>query len=131
MFINADQFPVVRLQFKATPVDGSNSSPFAHFDALLERNQPFVFINDEGLGNERHEQSKEEMQAIVQWRKVNRVALRTLVKASIYIEPDTANRIAAEDFALTYEKFWGYRMLMVDDEQEALVLAHKILTDHN
>ena len=129
MLINAGQFPIVRVQFNATSVHAANQSPFADFDALLDRNQPFVFINDEGLGSERHEQSQEEMQAIVPWRKKNRHALRERVKGSIYIEPDTDNRMAAESFARTYEKFWGYPMLIVADENEALALAQKILTD--
>jgi hypothetical protein len=103
------------------------ASPFAEFEALLARKEPFVLLNDEGLDAGDHEHSPGEMKQASLWMKRNKSDLRAFVKASIHIEPRTTKRLASKAFAVVYEKFWGYPMLMTATKNEALVLAQKLL----
>ena len=126
MVIDATQFPLVWMQI-AAPNKNPDGSPFAEFDALLARKEPFVLLNDEGLDAGDHEHSPGEMKQASLWMKRNKSDLRAFVKASIHIEPRTAKRLASKAFAVVYEKFWGYPMLMTATKDEALALAQKLL----
>jgi len=126
MFIDASQFPLVWMRLNAPGTD-PEASPFAEFEALLARKRVFVLLNDEGLDKGDHEHSPEEMKQTSLWMKRHKSELRALVKAGIYIEPNTAKRLATKAFALVYEKFWGYPMLMVATKDEALALAQTLL----
>ncbi len=126
MLIDASQFPLVWMRLNAPGTD-PEASPFAEFEALLARKKVFVLLNDEGLNKGDHEHSPEEMKLASRWMKRHKSELRTLVKAGIYIERNTAKRLATKAFALMYEKFWGYPMLMVASKDEALALAQRLL----
>lgn len=126
MQIDATQFPLVWMRLNAPGTD-PEASPFAEFEALLARKKVFVLLNDEGLDKGDHEHSPEEMKQTSLWMKRHKSELRALVKAWIYIEPNTAKRLATKAFALVYEKFWGYPMLMVATKDEALALAQTLL----
>ncbi|MHC8380606.1 hypothetical protein [Pseudomonas sp. LB3P14] len=126
MLIDASRFPLVWMQI-ATPSKNPGDSPFAEFEALLARKEPFVLLNDEGLHQGSHEHSPDEMKQTSLWMKRHKSDLRTFVKASIHIEPSTPKRLAARAFAIVYEKFWGYPMLMTATKKEALALAQKLL----
>ncbi|MDR6575951.1 hypothetical protein [Pseudomonas extremaustralis] len=126
MLIDATQFPLVWMQI-ATPSKNPEGSPFAEFEALLARKEVFVLLDDEGLDKGNHEHSPEEMKQTSLWMKNHKSDLRAFVKASIHIEPSTAKRLASKAFAVVYEKFWGYPMLMTATKEEALTLARKLL----
>ncbi|PMX27496.1 MULTISPECIES: hypothetical protein [unclassified Pseudomonas] len=126
MLIDATQFPLVWMQI-STPSKNPEDSPFAEFEALLARKEVFVLLNDESLDSGEHEHSPEEMKQTSLWMKRHKSDLRAFVKASIHIEPNTAKRLASKAFAVMYEKFWGYPMLMTVTKEEALALAQKLL----
>jgi hypothetical protein len=126
MQIDATQFPLVWMRLNAPGTD-PEASPFAEFEALLASKKVFVLLNDEGLDKGDHEHSPEEMKQTSLWMKRHKSELRAFIKAGIYIEPNTAKRLATKAFALVYEKFWGYPMLMVATKDEALALAQTLL----
>ncbi|MEJ2631661.1 MAG: hypothetical protein P8011_11145 [Acidihalobacter sp.] len=128
MQIDASRFPLVWMRLNA-PVTDPEASPFAEFEALLARKEIFVLLNDEGLDEGDHEHSPEEMKQASLWMKRHKRELRAFVKAAIYIEPNTAKRLATKAFTLVYEKFWRYPMLMVATKDDALVLAQQLLRD--
>ncbi|MFC3024375.1 hypothetical protein ACFODT_11125 [Vibrio zhugei] len=128
MQIDTSQFPLVWMCFN-TPSADANASPFADFEALLARKTVFVLLNDEGLDKGDHEHSSEDMKQTSRWMKQHKSELTAFVKAAIYIEPNLAKRVATKAFALVYEKFWGYPMLMVASKDEALTLAETLLSD--
>ncbi|MFS2223713.1 hypothetical protein [Pantoea sp. B65] len=128
MQLDLTHFPVVWMKLAESAEASAAESPFSAFESLLDRQTPFVFINDEGLDVKPHNHSKEEMQRVAQWRKDHRQALKRYVSGAIYIEPDSHKRLAVTDFAITYEKFWGYEMFVVASREEALALANKLLS---
>jgi len=125
MRIDATQFPFVWLQ-KTTPGHSQDES-LAEFEALLARNEPFVLISNEGLDKEQPEHSPGELKQIALWMKRHKSELKRYVKASIHIESSLAKRLAGKAFAIMYEKFWGYPMLIATTEDEALALARKLV----
>ncbi|SBS32997.1 hypothetical protein MSP8887_01838 [Marinomonas spartinae] len=128
MLLDVSQFPLVWIRLNAQCAD-PEASLFDEFEALLARKSVFVLLNDEGLNEDEgdHEHSPEEMKQMSLWMKRHRSELRSFVKAAIYIEPNTAKRLATKAFALVYEKFWGYPMFMVATKNEALDLAQTLL----
>lgn len=126
MLIDTTQFPLVWMELNSRN-SPSDASPFAGFEALLARQQPLVLLNDEGLNNGQYEYSVEQMKYMTRWMKSHKDALQSYVKAAIYIEPDESKREATVAFGRTYEKFWGYPMLMAATKQEALTLAKRLL----
>jgi len=94
---------------------------------VLARNEPFVLISNEGLDKEQPEHSPEQLKQITLWMKRHKSELKRYVKASIHIESSLAKRLAGKAFALVYEKFWGYPMLIATTEDEALALARNLL----
>lgn len=126
MLIDATRFPLVWVQIAATR-ENPAASPFAEFEALLARKEAFVLLNDEGLDAGEHEHAPQEMKQTSLWMKRHKSELRAFVKASIHIEPSVAKRLAAKAFAVVYEKFWGYPLLMTATREEALALAQKLL----
>ncbi len=126
MLIDASQFPLVWMRLNAPGTD-LETSPFAEFEALLARKKVFVVLNDEGLDKGEHEHSPEEKKQASLWMKRHKSELKAFIKAAIHIEPNTAKRLATKAFALVYEKFWGYPMLMVATKDEALALAQTLL----
>jgi len=127
MLIDTTQFPLVWMQLNSEGRD-PEAGPFAEFEALLARQQPLVLLNNEGLNNGQNAHSTEEMKYTTRWMKSHKSALETYVKAAIYIEPDANKREAMEAFSRVYEKFWGYPMKRVATEEEAMILAHHLLT---
>lgn len=125
MRIDATQFPFVWLQ--KTTLGDSQEKSLAEFEALIARNQPFVLLSNEGLDKEQPEHSPDEMKQMALWMKRHKSELKRSVKASIHIESSLTKRLAGKAFAVVYEKFWGYPMLMTATEDEALALAQKLL----
>ncbi|WP_223441619.1 hypothetical protein [Pseudomonas sp. BF-R-19] len=125
MRIDATQFPFVWLQ--KTTLGDSQEKSLAKFEALIARNEPFVLLSNEGLDKEQPEHSPDEMKQMALWMKRHKSELKRYVKASIHIESSLTKRLAGKAFAVVYEKFWGYPMLMTATEDEALALAQKLL----
>lgn len=127
MHIDAIQFPLVWIQI-ATPSKNPEDPPFAEFKALLARNEVFVLLNDEDLDEGEHEHWSEEIEQTSLWMKRHMSDLRAFVKASIHVEPSTAKRLPSKALAIAYEKFWGYPILIAATKEEALAMAHNLLT---
>jgi hypothetical protein len=125
MHINATQFPFVWMQ--KTTLSNSQEESLAEFEALLARHEPFVLLSNEGLDNKEVEHSMDERKQMALWMKRHKSELKRYVKASIHIEPSVTKRLAGKAFAVVYEKFWGYPMLMTATEDEALALAQTLL----
>lgn len=125
MRIEANQFPLVWL--RKTTQGYSQEHSLAQFEALLARHEPFVLLSNEGLDKEQTEHSSDEMKQMALWMKRHKSELKRYVKASIHIESSLTKRLAGKAFSVVYEKFWGYPMLMTATEDEALVLAEKLL----
>jgi hypothetical protein len=125
MLIDAAHFPLVWTQIATS---GANpAAPFAEFEALLVRKEAFVLLNEEGLDKGEHEHSPEEMKQTSLWMKRHKSELRAFVKAAIYIEPSAVKRQATRAFAVVFEKFWGYPILVAGTKDEALALAKQLL----
>ncbi|MGX9936614.1 hypothetical protein ACVFVO_14590 [Advenella kashmirensis] len=127
MFIDSSNFPLVWMRLEAAP----NESPAAAFDGfaqLLTRKQAFVFLSEDGF-DEGHEHSKEERKQTALWMKKNKAQIRAYVKGMVLIEPNAAKRLAAKAFAVMFGKFWGYPLLIVGSKDEALEIAHRLLSD--
>jgi len=127
MLIDAARFPLVWMRMNA-PSNNPDAAPFSDFEALLARKETFVLFNDEGLDSAEHEHSPEEMKQTSLWMKRHKSELRAFVTAMICIEPSAAKRLAARAFAVVYEKFWGYPILMVANEDEAFACAQELLS---
>ncbi|KQQ56726.1 hypothetical protein ASF66_20860 [Pseudomonas sp. Leaf129] len=125
MRIDATQFPFVWLQ-KNTLGDTQEKS-LAEFEDLLARDEAFVLLSHEGLGKEQPAHTPDEKKQMALWMKRHKTLLKKYVKASIQIESNFTKRIAGKTFAIVYEKFWGYPMIMTATENEALTLAKKLL----
>ncbi|WP_273820460.1 MULTISPECIES: hypothetical protein [Pseudomonas] len=128
MQVDDTHFPLVWMQANRTGL-AADDNPFAGFEALLERQQPFVLLNEEGLGEGRYEHTHEERKQVSLWMKRHKEPLRAFVKVAIYVEADAATRAATESFAPAYEKFWGYPMLIVASRDEALARARDYLAN--
>lgn len=123
MLLQEDMFPIVRIHYDLAHPNGPMAS-LASFEAQLARAQPLVLI---GSGANRQRQDQEERRDIALWMKRHRDALRRLVLALVYVEHDAADRAVALAGADTYEKFWGYPMLVTASDDEALGLATRLL----
>lgn len=128
MRIDVTQFPLVWFRLKA-PVPGQAAVDSSAFETLLARRKEFVLLNDEGVAPSSRGHLPEAMEQDSPLMKQHRSALRTFVKAAIFIEPSTAMRLATYDFSSTYERFWGYPMHMVATQEDALALAWQLLQD--
>ncbi|TDV09459.1 hypothetical protein [Paraburkholderia caballeronis] len=128
MLIDPADFPFVWMRMNAQPIDRTTYA-FAEFDALLARRRPFVFLNDEGLGDSRPERSPDELKEASLWMKQHRSDLQAFVKAAIFIEPDAEKRRANEPFTSVYERFWGYPMRVVASTDDAIGVARQLLNE--
>ncbi|WP_206245649.1 hypothetical protein [Novosphingobium terrae] len=123
MHLKAHAFPIVRMDFDQDSPGGLDES-LATFEALLARRQEFVLI---GRGANRQEQDHEERKTLAIWMKRHRDSLRSYVLALVYVAPEADDRLAAEAGAATYEKFWGYPMLVTANDAEGLAMAGCLL----
>jgi len=94
------------------------------FEALLERQRPFVLIAEGGP--RAHEHSQQERKRLSLWIKHHRQELR-LIKAMIVVEPSAAKRLAAKAFTAMFAKFWGYPLLWASLREEAIATAMRLL----
>jgi hypothetical protein len=123
VLIEAEAFPIVRIRYDRTGPAGQDNY-LELFEALLDREQPFVLI---GNGAQLYEESHEERKHIALWMKRNRARLNRLVRAMVYVEPNTEQRLASRPAAFVFEKFWGFPMLVSESDREAMSIAESLL----
>jgi hypothetical protein len=123
LLIEAEAFPIVRIRYDQEGPSGQDNN-LALFEALLDREQPFVLI---GNGEHLQQESHEERKRIALWMKRNRVRLNRLVRAMVYVEPNTVKRLAARPATFVFEKFWGFPMLVSESDRDATAIAESLL----
>ncbi|MGG5578084.1 hypothetical protein ACPDHL_12185 [Myroides sp. C15-4] len=122
--INVAEFPIVRVSIASTQKEKNQDQYFADYEALLQRGQTFVMINEVSAPDvEETKSDKVHMKKMNLWMKKNREALSTQVLAMIQVEPDPIKRQVALDFQVVFQKYWGHKLLVVKTYAEALDLA--------
>lgn len=127
MKVNTEDFPFVWTYMQE---EGPNTgvSPLEQFEILLNRNEPFIILNDEGLSIGEFKEDRQHMHQISRWVKINRKRLTTLVKASIYIESDENKRLSAKEIIPSYQKLWGYPFYITASKDEAVQFGRKLFS---
>ncbi|MEA1672868.1 hypothetical protein [Nitrospirillum sp. BR 11163] len=127
MFLNVAEFPIVRLSYDQEAAQTEDDA-FAAFESLLDRETPFVIIGQGAAADDAdHEDDPAQRKKMALWSKKNRQRLSTFVKAMVYVEPSATKRLAMKAFQVVSEKFWGYPMLVVASDAEALDKARELL----
>lgn len=126
MQLDSSTFPVVKIVFDA-PSHTPPQDTFVAFEALLQREEPFVLLHEKAVDESTHEHSHEERKHASIWMKKNKVALRAFVKGMIQVEPSAAKRLALKPFAVMFGKAWGYPLLVVESTDQAWALARDVL----
>ncbi|MEG0859770.1 MAG: hypothetical protein RSD81_10360 [Pseudomonas sp.] len=126
MVIDSTRFPMVWMKIGTSGIH-TDDEGFTAFEALLARAEPFVLLDEERADQEQSEHSHEEQKQLSLWMKRHKSALRSYVKAQIHIEPDIIKQQAAKLFAVKFEYFWGYPLLVVDSRADGLALARQLL----
>ncbi|MET6757323.1 hypothetical protein [Pseudoalteromonas sp. NCIMB_1079] len=124
--LDSTKFPLVYMT-KNTSSEASKDDQFKELEDLLKLKQPFVIISDGGFSDKKHEHSKEENKKMSRWMKKNKVEMKSYIQSMILIEPSLAKRLAAKTFAITFNKFWGYPLLIADSKEDALNIAHALI----
>lgn len=127
MHIDSSDFPIVRLNSDASSV-APIKEVLRQLSDILARNKVFLFMSEGPLdtsGDDIEDRKKMSL-----WMKANKNEIRRLVKGHIHVQPDTAQRTAAQAFATTSEKFWGYPMFIVPTTEEAQVKAKALLASY-
>ncbi|MNJ33910.1 hypothetical protein D3C77_286020 [compost metagenome] len=126
MVIDSTRFPMVWMNIGTSGIH-TDDEGFRAFEALLARAEPFVLLDEERANEEQQEHSHEEQKQLSLWMKHHKTALRSFVKAQIHIEPDVTKQQAAKLFAVKFEYFWGYPLLVVDSKADGLALARQLM----
>lgn len=126
MRFDTSTFPIVWL-YAADNLPDDEISDFAKFERLLDRRESLVFITHHTFcscdsSNANFTRRK------IEWLRRRRPQLQSQVKAPKQIEPDARKRRDAIGFARQFFTFWGYPLLMVGDEIDAVGLAMELLT---
>ncbi len=127
MYVDATAFPEVWMDF--THGTGQTIDEVLDvYTGLLARGAPFVFLGEGGdVEGDKDAHAVADRKKISLWMKRNKTPITALVRAMIYIEPNTSKRIAARAFALVYEKFWGYPMFVAASRDEASAIIRTVL----
>lgn len=128
MKIDHTGFPIVWMR-AASNEDGNDEDVFEALQSLLARERPFVIVHAQELTGHEHQHDQGEMKQASIWMKRHKAALKSFVKASIYIEPSTPRQLSAKAFVVMYENFWGYPLRFAATQTDAVELAHQLLAE--
>lgn len=117
-----ESFPVVWSR-RAAIKPGYSAQWEAEMDMLLQRATPFVIVFEEGQPDESHEDRKTRGL----WLKRNKLALGTLCKAVLAIEPDMLKRTALKAQSALAAKAFGVAMEIVESKEAAQKLAFELV----
>lgn len=127
MHVDTTDFPEVWMDFTHGTGQTIDEVLVVYTD-LLARGEPFVFLGEGGdVEGDKDAHDVADRKKISLWMKRNKTAINALVRAMIYIEPNTSKRIAVRSFALVYEKFWGYPMFVAASRDEASAIIRTVL----
>ncbi|MRH98643.1 hypothetical protein [Agrobacterium tumefaciens] len=125
MRFDTSTFPIVWLH-AADNLPDDEISDFAKFERLLDCRQSLVFITNHTFCTCDSSDANLTRRKI-EWLRRHRPQLQRQVKAMIQIEPDARKRRSALGFARLFFTFWGYPLLIVEDEIDAIGLALELL----
>ncbi|WP_034790196.1 hypothetical protein [Hyphomonas beringensis] len=128
MPLDTKNFPYVWMSYEEAP-DHDHDEDFKALEASFERGEPFVILTDNAPAED-HEHSHEEKKRTALWLKKHKTELRTLVRAMIVVEPNSAKRMAFKPFGLAFGKLWGFPMKLASSREEAMEIADKLLSEH-
>ena len=128
MPLDSTDFPLVWMSYDEEP-GHDHDKDFETLEASFRRGAPFVILTD-NAPTEDHEHSQEEKKRTVLWMKKHKAELRTLVLATVVIEPSTAKRMAFKPFGVAFAKFWGHPMKLAASREEAMEIAGNLLSEH-
>lgn len=121
-FHDVSLWPIVR-QSAVAIQPGYSKQWEREMDALLALSMPFVVI----MEGDEHTEEHEDRKARGIWLKKNKTALAAVCKAVIGIEASAIKRAAMQLQTSLATKAFGIRMEIVASQQEALLLAERIL----
>ncbi len=117
-------FPIISVSYQHTEYVSVDET-IAVYESLLEKQQPFVFVSQEGMSRDKSDH--EERKRVASWVKTNRERLAKYVKALIHIEPEESLRLEAQKFANNFIKFSGYPMYIVENRDKADQVIQAVL----
>ena len=124
MKIDSRDFPIVHLDYASSSRKNYNQI-LLHLKQLLEKKQPFVII---GKGaHDENEDRVDDRRKISFWAQANKKEVQKYIKVHLYIAQDLETKKSMEEFTETFEDFWGYPLVVVESEEEALSKAHLLL----
>ncbi|GAA5102253.1 hypothetical protein [Wohlfahrtiimonas larvae] len=124
MKIDSRNFPIVHLNY-ATSNRKNYNQILLHLKQLLDRKEPFVII---GKGvHDSDEERVDDRRKISFWAQANKKEVQKYIKVHLYIVQNEEDRKSMEEFSETFEEFWGYPLVAVNSEEEALSKAYLLL----
>lgn len=126
MNFDTSTFPIVWLHASYNE-QGDEGSDFVKLERLLDRRQPLVLVTDHAFstcdsGDLIAARRK------IDWLQRHRPCLQNQIKALFQVEPDAQKRKNARGFEKVFLDFWGYPLLLVEHETDAIGLAVELLT---
>lgn len=126
MKIDTKEFPIVTMQYN-TPEPLQIDKVLEQFSELIARDRPFVFVAQGGFGDSNSDVS--DQKKLTLWMKKNKAEIVKNIKAHVHVVTSDIEQKAANDFAPTFFKFWGYPMFTAGSIEEARHMAHELLTN--
>ncbi|AYM14702.1 MULTISPECIES: hypothetical protein [Agrobacterium] len=126
MNFDTSTFPIVWLRASCNEQDDEGRD-FVKLERLLERQQPMVLVTDHAFCTY-HSEDAIATRRKINWLRRHRSSLQNQIKALIQVEPDAQKRKSAHDFGKVFLDFWGYPLLVVEDETDAIGLALELFT---
>ncbi|NTH16769.1 hypothetical protein G6L99_32160 [Agrobacterium rhizogenes] len=126
MNFNTSTFPIIWLRAADRETDDEERD-FAKLELLLDRKEAFVFVTDYAFCAYDNTDANLTRRKL-DWVQRNTPRLQSQVKALIQIEPDARRRVVALGFARLFFSFWGYPLVVVENEIDAIGLALELLT---
>ncbi|MGL4673573.1 MAG: hypothetical protein ACRCXK_01795 [Wohlfahrtiimonas sp.] len=124
MKVDAIEFPFVRVDYVKGPNEIIEDT-LSDLSGLLKRQQPFVFMG-EGLPKEENTH-EEDRKKVALWMKANHMDVQRWIKGHVHViaEPDKFEMM--QEFSVIFKKFWGYPMIVVRTQEEAMSEATLLL----
>lgn len=126
MKIDANAFPIITMQYN-TPEPLQIDLVLDQLSELIARDRPFVFVAQGGLGDSRFDAN--DHKKLTLWMKNNKAEIVKNIKAHVHVVTSDTEQKAANDFAPTFFKFWGYPMFTAGTTEEAHRMALELLTN--
>lgn len=127
MYVDATQFPVVRMYNEGHAIEQTFEQITGVFEDILARDMPYVMI---GIGTDRPKKRQDpaENKRAGLWIKHNKHRFK-LCRKMVIVEPSAVKRVTMGTALSLFAKFWGFSVELVPSEEEALSTAKAVLAD--